>query len=167
MHKQPQPPPAQRRTDYVQFASYGYFAGGALDHGVKLENNVAAVNVARAGAAAIGGQLALFKDVCVLYTFSGAFPIHLTNHTLNDGTAAGGNVADDDGSVHWLMQSTSSKAHDAYVPDSTGQLTAGLPFNAVYVMTDGSANVRKPYGSYVNGYVQTGNTGQDLAIVFP
>lgn len=163
-------PSQQQRTNKMaslDVSTYGYFAGGARDHGLTLFRSRDALKVSRMSGTSIGGgQFALFGDVIILSTYPGAYPLELTSHLNNQGKPEGGNVGYDDGSVRWLPQSANSNARDAYVPDTTGQLTAGLPFNAVYIMTGDQGNVKKGY-FFPAGFVQIGSAGQNLAVVFP
>ncbi len=139
--------------------TYAYFTGGSLDHGMKLQQATKAMSMKRAGNTIVGGStFALWGDVVMIYTFDpGGPPLTINNHWRN-GVRVGGNVAFSDGSAAWLQIKTGD-AKDAYVQDGTGQICAGLPFNAVYVITNGSVNARAPYGSYTYGFIQIGRDG--------
>lgn len=156
---------AQGRKSYPTLTHYGYFTGGALDYNLTTAAAGRRLGLKRSyfSQAAVGGQdVTIFGDVIVDHVVAGAYPMELTNHWDTGGVPAGGNAGYFDGSVRWLPYSLNRRAKDAYVPDGTGQLVAALPFNAVYVMLNGSSKVRTPY-YYNTGWVQIGPWGADLA----
>ncbi len=163
--KTPKPPICQSRTgpDYWWMYTYGYFTGGSADNGMMIQQAIHALEMNRqwnCGTAVGGSTFAMWGDVVILYTFSGAYPMSLNNHWRN-GRQAGGNVAFSDGSARWL-EIMEGDARDAYVRDDTGQLSAAIPYNAVYVITEGDDHTRLPY-LYPEGFVQIGKDGVRLS----
>ncbi|HBC86721.1 MAG TPA: hypothetical protein DCZ94_07195 [Lentisphaeria bacterium] len=162
--KTPKPPMCLSRTgaDFWWMYTYGYFSGGSADRGMTVQQAIRGLGMARqwnCGSAVGGNMFAMWGDVVILYTFAGAYPMSLNNHWRNK-RQAGGNVAYSDGSARWLSI-MEGDARDAYVRDDTGQLSAAIPFNAVYVITDGDDNARSPY-LYPEGFVQIGKDGVRL-----
>ncbi len=159
--------PSQSYTHHPSMSHYAYFAGGSLEYGMTISRAEAIMSIPRSGYPSLAGQApAVFGDVIVRYEFVGSYPMKMTNHWATPGVLpAGGNVAFLDGSARWLPYVASQGATAAYVPDASGQLSAGMPFATAYVMTQANSATRKPY-YYAAGWIQIGPTGIDLATVF-